>query len=161
MALSETKYSLPELLERLQLDPRFRGHQAEFDVVCWQHMHQHLSVGSDWFAKLRQGFTCFGDQFTAELDGQRHNDWNKKLNEIAYDFLATHGQHFWPAWWNPPADTPALQSLLGRQLSTQRSKGADPKMMVVYPSRDKTGNPTVCMYNTRRQEYCHFQAWAT
>jgi hypothetical protein len=38
----QPKPSLVESFEKLQLDPRFHGHQAEFDVVCWQHIHQHL-----------------------------------------------------------------------------------------------------------------------
>jgi hypothetical protein len=58
----QPKPSLVESFEKLQLDPRFHGHQAEFDVVCWQHIHQHLPADSDWISKLRQDSIHLGDQ---------------------------------------------------------------------------------------------------
>jgi hypothetical protein len=108
MPSSQLDPSLVKLYEELQLHSRFHGHQAEFDSVCWQHIHQHMSAKADWIPKLRQDTTRLGDQATTELDEPQYNDCSEMLDDIAHDLLLTHGKHFWPAWWNPPTDTPTL-----------------------------------------------------
>jgi hypothetical protein len=108
MPSSHLNPSLIKLYEESQLHSRFHGHQAEFDSICWQHVHQHLSAKADWISKLRQEATRLGDRIGTELDAPQHNGWSETLEDVAHDLLLTYGKHFWPAWWNPPTDTPTL-----------------------------------------------------
>jgi hypothetical protein len=98
MPSSHLNPSLIKLYEESQLHSRFHGHQAEFDSICWQHVHQHLSAKADWISKLRQEATRLGDRIGTELDAPQHNGWSETLEDVAHDLLLTYGKHFWPAW---------------------------------------------------------------
>jgi hypothetical protein len=124
MSSSQLEHSLAKLYEELQLHSRFHGHQAEFDSICWQHIHQHLSAKADWIPKLRQDTTRLCDRTETELDEPQYDGCSETLDDIAHDLLLTHGKHFWPAWWNPPTDTPTLLPL-GVLLHVDMNKSRD------------------------------------